>query len=429
LTFNILFKKPSYSAETDKNKSITDNHQDEVNASEPVKAKDKKQQNPKPITKSKDVTFKHRLLSSCLKAHSDKVNSIDFSSNGKYMLSCGNDRTCFLWSTKEFEATQQHKNIRCNVEFDHAIQVKFSPDSKSFIAGLGLSNTIRAYKISKKDDQSSIQITQAAIQDFTQKHKADLINIGFSCNAKFLMSCSKDTHINIWNLKGDVLGSVDTRLMTNSFAAVSLCGRFFGACGFTSDVKFWEVLFDKSGEFKEIKRAFELKGHSAGVYNFSFNSDSTRIASVSKDKTWKLWDTNIDYERGQEARILLTGDLRLAEPYYLALSPDSLTIAVSSSRELSFFDANTGLQEEVIENVCNESLSEICFSTDNNFLAVASDRQIKIFYNYTGHKASINDLNEKLKTSKTEASKERILEMIKSHKKKIQQIDQRNNET
>lgn len=85
---------------------------------------------------------------------------------------------------------------------------------------------------------------------------------------------------------------MDTRLGNNSFAAVSTCGRFFGVCGFTPDVKLWEVLFDKNGEFREIKRAFELKGHSAGVYNFSFNTDSTRMASVSKDQTWKLWDTN-----------------------------------------------------------------------------------------------------------------------------------------
>ena len=46
--------------------------------------------------------------------------------------------------------------------------------------------------------------------------------------------------------------------------------------GFTPDIRIWEVVFDKSDSFKEIRRAFELKGHSAGVYAFSFNSDSTR---------------------------------------------------------------------------------------------------------------------------------------------------------
>jgi transducin beta-like protein 2 len=45
------------------------------------------------------------------------------------------------------------------------------------------------------------------------------------------MTCSKDTTINIWDIKGDILGTVDTLLMNNNYAAISQCGRFFGACG------------------------------------------------------------------------------------------------------------------------------------------------------------------------------------------------------
>ncbi len=47
--------------------------------------------------------------------------------------------------------------------------------------------------------------------------------------------------------------------------------------GFTPEVKTWEVCFDKVGNFTQIKSAFQLKGHSAGVYNFSFNADSSRL--------------------------------------------------------------------------------------------------------------------------------------------------------
>ena len=61
--------------------------------------------------------------------------------------------------------------------------------------------------------------------------------------------------------------------------------------GFTADVKVWEVAFDKGGNYKDVSRAFELKGHTAGVYHFSFSEGSTRMATVSKDGTWKLWDT------------------------------------------------------------------------------------------------------------------------------------------
>lgn len=52
--------------------------------------------------------------------------------------------------------------------------------------------------------------------------------------------------------------------------------RFVASCGFTPDVKVWEVCFGKGGEFREVVRAFDLKGHSAGVHAFAFSNDSHR---------------------------------------------------------------------------------------------------------------------------------------------------------
>lgn len=62
--------------------------------------------------------------------------------------------------------------------------------------------------------------------------------------------------------------------------------------GFTPDVKVWEVQFTKTGEFKQVVRAFELGGHTSGVYDFSFSADSSKMATVSKDGTWKLFNTS-----------------------------------------------------------------------------------------------------------------------------------------
>ena len=46
--------------------------------------------------------------------------------------------------------------------------------------------------------------------------------------------------------------------------------------GFTPDVKVWEVCFTRTGDYQEVRRAFELKGHSAGVYSFAFSQGSDR---------------------------------------------------------------------------------------------------------------------------------------------------------
>lgn len=415
ITYTILFKKPDETEDQEMPEPSNLKKPDE----KPAKTKEKKQ-NVKP-TKAKETVFKHKWLSATLKAHSDNVTGIDFSSNGKYLLSCGLDRAIFLWSTKDFQA-HQPKSVRCNVEFDHATKVKFSPDSKSFIAGLGISNTIRAFKISKKEDGSGLQVVPAPVADFAQVHKTDLINIGLSCNAKFIMTCSNDTSIYIWDLKGEILGSVDTKMMNNSFAQVSSCGRFFGTCGFTSEVRTWEVCFDKGGIFTQIKPAFQLS-HSAGVYNFSFNADSTKIATVSKDMTWKLWNTKIDYERGQEAELLVTGRLDEKGSSLIALSPDSYTVAVVTNKNLRFYNASTAECQEVIENICNESVSEILFSNDNLYLAVACDKHVKIFYNVVGHRVAIDSLKKELISAKTEGAKQRIEQAIDGHYDSVQKIE------
>lgn len=58
------------------------------------------------------------------------MTCLDFSSNGKYLASCADDRTVRIWSTKDF-LDREHKCLRANVELDHATLVRFSPDSRS----------------------------------------------------------------------------------------------------------------------------------------------------------------------------------------------------------------------------------------------------------------------------------------------------------
>ncbi|KTF77560.1 hypothetical protein cypCar_00010001 [Cyprinus carpio] len=244
----------------------------EENAAKASSKKQKQQQRPRK-EKPQQHTFTHKLLASSLKSHSGSVTCLDFSSNGKYLASCSDDRTIRIWSTKDF-LDRDHKCLRANVEFDHATLVRFSPDSRAFITWLANGETIRIYKMIKKDDGTFS--FKAASEDFPQKHKGIVINIGIAETGKFIMSASVDTTIVIWDLKGEVLATINTNQMTNSHVAVSPCGRFVASCGFTPDVKVWEVCFAKSGEFKEVARAFDLKGHSAGVYSFDFSNDSRR---------------------------------------------------------------------------------------------------------------------------------------------------------
>jgi WD40 repeat protein len=187
---------------------------------------------------------------------------------------------------------------------------------------------------------------------------------------------------------------------------VSPCGRFFGSSGFMSDVRFFEVCFEKSnGDFKEIRKAFDLKGHDAQVLCFSLNKDSTRVATISKDNTWKLWNTDVDYIHKQDPRCLYTGSLiqNIQDLGLIVLSPDALSTVISIDNRLMFYNLSNEEKkcEQDIENVHSGKILETlkrffiwfifleCIRTlvmdgTGKYVASAGDRQIRVFHNIAG---------------------------------------------
>lgn len=157
-------------------------------------------------------------------------------------------------------------------------------------------------------------------------------------------------------ISGEVLGIVETHQGHLNYASISPCGRFFGSSGFTTDVRFYEVCFEKNnGNFKEIRKAFDLKGHDAQVTCFSLNKDSTRAASISKDNTWKLWNIDVDYVHKQDSKCLYTGNLayRIENAGLIVLSPDALSATIAIDTRLMFYN----LSHE--EKKCEQEIDDV----------------------------------------------------------------------
>lgn len=68
------------------------------------------------------------MMNTTFQGHSGNILALDFSINGKYMVSVSDDRTLRLWSVKDFATG--NKCVRVNVELDHGNFVRFSPDSR-----------------------------------------------------------------------------------------------------------------------------------------------------------------------------------------------------------------------------------------------------------------------------------------------------------
>ena len=210
---------------------------------------------------------------------------------------------------------------------------------------------------------------------------------------------------------GEVLGIIETHQGHLNYAAVSPCGRFFGSSGFTSDVRFFEVCFEKAnGNFKEIRKVFDLKGHNAQVLSFSLNKDSTRAATISKDNTWKLWNTDVDYIHKQDPRCYHTGSLShsIERRGWIVLAPDALSTVIATDARLMFFNLSSERKtcEEDIEHVHSgkrtrqrsvggsnellEPIQTLAMDSTGKYVASAGDRQIRVFYNVAGELCALS---------------------------------------
>ncbi|XP_059549460.1 transducin beta-like protein 2 isoform X2 [Myotis daubentonii] len=325
-------------------------------------SRSKKQKQQQHIRKEKPQqhNFTHRLLAAALKSHSGNISCMDFSSNGKYLATCADDRTVRIWSTKDF-LQREHRSMRANVELDHATLVRFSPDCRAFIVWLANGDTLRVFKMTKREDGG--YTFTATPEDFPKKHKAPVINIGIADTGKFIMTASSDTTVLIWNLKGQVLSTINTNQMNNAHAAISPCSR---------------------------------------------------MASVSKDGTWKLWDTDVEYKQQQDPYLLRTGRFEEAStiPCRLALSPDAQVLALASGSSIHLYNTRRGEKEECFEQVHGECITDLSFDITGRLLASCGDRAVRLFHNSPGHRAVVEEMQSLLKRASNESTRRRLQQQL-----------------
>ncbi|CAL4117741.1 unnamed protein product [Meganyctiphanes norvegica] len=367
--------------------------------------------------------FTHPQLITTLKGHSGLVTSGDFSANGRHFISAAEDRIVLFWSTKEFGQKSQ-QSVRGNIEFDHATKVCWSPDSKAFIIQAATANCIQVYKLTK-NSTGGLGTPSLALTFPQHSAEADVIALGFAVSGRFIMTLNSRSQLVIWDLRGNILEEMDVRHGDTYHAQLSTCGRFIITSGFTPDAKVWEVKFNKSGNYEGIKRAFILSGHTSGIYSSTVNADSSRMATVSKDGSWRLYDTKIEYDKGQSPYLLLSGKYERKEtPGIIKLSPDSRTIAIAAHNDIYCYSAINGEQLNYIHNIYEGSIVDVLFDPSSKFLLTLGDKHIRVFHNVAGYMAALQDLEQSRLKASNAGMRERIDGQIQEAKLALQQIQQ-----
>lgn len=139
---------------------------------------------------------------------------------------------------------------------------------------------------------------------------------------------------------------------------------------------------------------------------------SHRMATVSRDGTWKLWDTDVEYKKQQDPYLLRTVPCKSSEGSRIALSPDARAVAVSSGCDIAMYNATTGELEEEFQGVHSEEITDLKFDINGRFLVSSGDRAIRVFHNATGYRAGIQDMQTMLKKASNEGTRQRLQQQI-----------------
>ncbi|KAL6257563.1 hypothetical protein P5V15_011137 [Pogonomyrmex californicus] len=246
-----------------------------------------------------------------------------------------------------------------------------------------------------------------------------------ACTGKYIITCSKANDLIIWDLKGQPLATLELHLGSTYRARISPCGRFVAASGFTPDVNVWEVVFSKSGEFKTVAKAFDLAGHSSGVLDFDFSADTNHMATVSKDGTYRFYDTKIEFEKGEDPHVLITGTWNTTAQASVALSPNTEVLVIAHGSSISLYSTITGTLDTTIEDIFLGPITRLTFDAMGEYLLAAGDKHIKIFRNVTGYRTAIESAKRKLEQRQTQATKERLEKMIHDNKKLLEDIGEK----
>jgi WD40 repeat protein len=293
-----------------------------------------------------------------LRGHSDPLNSVAFSPDGKTLAAASGDYSVLLWKLadpqREPQALRGHQDI--------VRTIAFSPDGRTLASGGNdKTDNIKLWNLNEREPKP---ITLAG-------HTQPVLSLSFSFDGAMLASASEDGTIGLWDVRAPARAPVMLKEHEGSVKAVNSVafspdGRTLASGGNDETVRLWDTTAPDAAPLA-------LGKHRGGVASLAFSQDGRVLASGGYDKKVKLWDITSQYGQttlkgigaevttvaySRDGRMLATGNYRGEVKLWDALS----------RRELASFKAH------------NEQVWSLAYSPDGHRLATGgADTTVKLW--------------------------------------------------
>lgn len=229
-----------------------------------------------------------------LGGHEKLINALDYSPDGKTIISGSFDSTVRVWNAQtgvELKALKEVAVKKSNIYKQGILEPSssFEGEIHSLVYspnGLVIATGSSDYDIRLWDSQ-----TYAALNTLSG-HKGLVTALAYSPDGRTIVSASNDKTIIIWNADtGEIIHTVDGYSEIVTTLSYSQDGKTIASASggtIASDGQI-RILDATNGALLTI-----LSGHSKGINSITYSPDSKVIISGSDDETLRWWDVKID---------------------------------------------------------------------------------------------------------------------------------------
>jgi len=245
------------------------------------------------------------------------------------IVTCGQDGTAIVW-TDETASWSEAANIEQGIPFrghdGPVYAAAFTPDGREVVTA-GYDHQLLIWRPDDVIEVDYVKLAENVPQQETPSralsgHTDAVRSFAFSPDGRLLVSCGNDNTVRVWNVED----GRSIRTFRGHGSRVQACvfshdARWILSTGYDSQVRRWSIEGDDE---IHILQGRPLEGHLDAVLAAHFSPDGSRIVTASQDRQAKSWQSS----SGEELRTYAEGHGFLASS--VLFFPDAKKLVTSA---------------------------------------------------------------------------------------------------